>query len=78
MHFASLAPSNLKIKKKVRVGYVYIEESFDTIFNMGYCTGLLLGKIAHGLQANYLLDIQYIMLNIFFLSIPALIKDEFG
>ena len=32
-----LAPSKLKIlKKKMRVGYVYIEESFGTIFNIGY------------------------------------------
>ena len=31
------SPSKLKkISKKLRVGYVYIEESFDTIFNMGY------------------------------------------
>ena len=36
MPFSGLAPSKLKIvKKKIRVGYVYIEESFDTIFNMG-------------------------------------------
>ena len=39
---------------KVKVGYVYIEESFDTIFNMGYGEaynapqhGLWVGKIAH-------------------------------
>ena len=29
---------------KIRVGYVYIEESFDTIFNMG----LWVEKIGHG------------------------------
>ena len=33
-------PSILKTEnffpKKLRVGYVYIEESFDTIFNLGY------------------------------------------
>ena len=39
MPFSGLAPSKLK---KIRVGYVYTEESFDTIFNTGY------GKIAHG------------------------------
>ena len=34
--FSGLAPSKLKIfSKKLRVGYVYIEESFDTLFNMG-------------------------------------------
>ena len=34
--FAGLAPSKLKIvPKNSRVGYVCIEESFDTIFNMG-------------------------------------------
>ena len=38
MPFSGLAPS--KLKKKIRVGYVYIEESFDTIFNMGYGGGL--------------------------------------
>ena len=33
--FSGLAPSKLKIfQQKLRVGYVYIEESFDTIFNM--------------------------------------------
>ena len=34
--------STLKIEqllKKLRVGYVYIEGSFDTIFNMGYGGG---------------------------------------
>ena len=36
MPFSGLAPSKLKIKKKIRVGYVYIEESFDTIYIMGY------------------------------------------
>ena len=57
MPFSGLAPSKLNIKKKIRVGYVYIEESFDTIFNMGYGGGaynaraphgLWIGKIAHG------------------------------
>ena len=33
--FIRLAPSKLNLKK-VCVGYVYIEESFDTILNMGY------------------------------------------
>ena len=37
------------MKKKLRVGYLYIEESFDTIFNMGYGGGAYnAGKIAHG------------------------------
>ena len=37
MPFSGPAPSKQKFfKKKLRVGYVYIEESFDTIFNMGY------------------------------------------
>ena len=36
MPFSGLAPSKLKIKNKIRVGYVNIEESFDNIFNMGY------------------------------------------
>ena len=37
MPFSGLAPSRLKFfQKEIRVGYVYIEESFDTIFNMGY------------------------------------------
>ena len=54
-------PQNWKKNlKKFRVGYVYIEESFDTIFNMGYRSegvqhpahghGLWVGKIAHGLE----------------------------
>ena len=35
--FSGLAPSKLKkIKQKLRKGYVYIEESFNTIFKMGY------------------------------------------
>ena len=34
---AFFRPSTLKTEK--RVGYVYIEESFDTIFNMGYGGG---------------------------------------
>ena len=35
--FSGLAPSRLKkVSTKLRVVYVYIEESFDTIFNMGY------------------------------------------
>ena len=36
--FSGLSPSKLKkcsTKIKGRAGYVYIEESFDTIFNMG-------------------------------------------
>ena len=36
MPFSGLAASKLKLKKKIRVGYVYIEESFDTTFTMGY------------------------------------------
>ena len=37
MPFSGLAPSKLTFfQKNLRVGYVYIEESFDTIFNMGY------------------------------------------
>ena len=37
-----MRPSTLKTEneKKNKVGYVYIEESFDTIFNMGYGGGL--------------------------------------
>ena len=43
-HFdAFLRPSTLKteffFKKKLRVCYADIEESFDTIFNMGYGSG---------------------------------------
>ena len=35
MPFPGQAPSKLKLKKKkIRIGYEYIEESFDTIFNM--------------------------------------------
>ena len=40
--FSGLAPSKLNFfPKKLTVGYVYIEESFefDTIFNMGYGSG---------------------------------------
>ena len=38
MTSSGLAPSNWKKKKKkeIKGSYVYIEESFDTIFNMGY------------------------------------------
>ena len=35
MPFSGLAPSKLNFKK-IRVCFVYIEESFNTIFNMGY------------------------------------------
>ena len=42
MPFSGLAPSKLKIfQQKLMVGYVYIEESFDNIFNMGYGGGLM-------------------------------------
>ena len=34
-----LRPQNWIFKDKLRVSYVYIEESFDTIFNMGYGSG---------------------------------------
>ena len=35
--FVGLAPLKLKfLSKEIKGGYVYIEESFDTIFNMGY------------------------------------------
>ena len=34
--FPSILKNDFFSKKKIRVGYVYIEESFDTIFNMGY------------------------------------------
>ena len=37
--FSALAPSKLILLKKLRIGYVYIEETFDTIFNMGYGPG---------------------------------------
>jgi len=59
---AFFRPSTLKTdffsKKKLRVGYVYREESFDIIFNMGYGGayspppphGLCVGKITHGLK----------------------------
>ena len=41
MPFSCLAPSKQKILfKKLRVGYVYIKESFDTILNMGYGGGV--------------------------------------
>ena len=37
MEVSGLTPSKLKFcQQKLRVGYVYIEESVDTIFNMGY------------------------------------------
>ena len=40
MLFSGVAPSKLKFcSKKLRVGYEYIEESFDTVFNMGYGSG---------------------------------------
>ena len=55
---AFFRPSALKtdffFQKNLTVGYVYIEESFDTIFNMGYgggrCLphGLWVGKFTHG------------------------------
>ena len=59
MPFSGLAPSKLKMfSKKLRVGYVFIEESFDTIFNMGYGGGLqdppphalCVGKITHAFK----------------------------
>ena len=31
--------SIIKTEKKIRVGYVHIEESFDTIFNIDYGSG---------------------------------------
>ena len=38
--FSGLGPLKLKFfQQNLRVGYVYIEESFDTIFNMGYGGG---------------------------------------
>ena len=38
--FVGLAPLKLKfLSKEIKGGYVYIEESFDTIFNMGYGSG---------------------------------------
>ena len=40
MPFSGLAPSNLIFfSKKIRVGYVYMEETFDIIFDMGYVGG---------------------------------------
>ena len=40
MPFSGQAPSKQNFfQQKSRVGYVYIEESFDTIFNMGYGGG---------------------------------------
>jgi len=40
MPFSGLASSKLNIiNKNIRVGYEYIEESFDTIFNMGLGVG---------------------------------------
>ena len=58
---AFFRPSTLKTKsffrKKLRVGYVYKEESFDTIFNMGYGGtyrtpphALCVGKITHAFK----------------------------
>ena len=48
MPFSGLASSK-QIFFKLRVGYVYIEESFDTIVNMGYGGGAVwAGKIAYG------------------------------
>ena len=35
MPFSCLVPLKLKMFSKILVGYVYIEESFDTIFNKG-------------------------------------------
>ena len=38
--FPAYHPQNWNfVQKKLRVGYVYIEESFDTIFDMGYGGG---------------------------------------
>ena len=38
--FSGLASLKMKcLKKNLRVSYVYIEESFDTIFTMGYGGG---------------------------------------
>ena len=51
MTFSGLTPSKQNIlSKKLRVGYAYVEESFDTIFKMGYVGGggSCNGKIAHG------------------------------
>ena len=58
MPISGLATSKLIFfsNKKLRVGYMYKEESFDTIFNMGYGGGVVwrlphglwVGKIAHG------------------------------
>ena len=40
MPFSGLAPSKrIFFQQKLRVGYVCIEESFDTIFDMGYWEG---------------------------------------
>ena len=40
MQFAYRVPSKIKIlSKKLRVDFVYLEKSFDTIFNMGYGGG---------------------------------------
>ena len=37
MPYSGLETSKLKIfQQNLRVGYMYIEELFDTIFNMGY------------------------------------------
>ena len=37
------------VQQKIRVGYVYIEESFDIIFNVGYGSG----KSAMDDRVNY-------------------------
>ena len=39
MPFSGLTPSKRIIFFKLRVGYMCIEESFDTFFNMSYCWG---------------------------------------
>ena len=40
MPFSGLAPSKLIFfSKQIKGNYVYMEESFDTIFNMGYGSG---------------------------------------
>ena len=41
--FQAKHPQNLKLKK-LRLGYVYIKESFDTIFNMCYGGPWLMGR----------------------------------
>ena len=63
---AFFRPSNLKTERfstKLRVGYVYIEESLDTIFNMGYGGGAYDAKWP---MAERVKDLNVFGQNVFF------------